>query len=431
MAHSNEAETPVHSVTPSVSQKRGSALGEALRKLNVLVIPLLALFSALVIGAIFILVTDPTILSAWANFFRDPGNALSLSWKTISTAYSALFAGAIGSPADMVAGIKSYFASGDTSQLLNAFYPISESLVASTPYIFAGLAVALGFKCNLFNIGAEGQIYVGALVAAFVGYSVVGLPWFIHMPLTFLAGALAGAIWGGIPGLLKARTGAHEVINTMMMNYIAFRLADFLLTGPMKRGGAQGFIPISPTIDSSAYFPQLFPDPLRVHMGFLVAILVAVALWWVLTKTTVGFEIRTTGANSRAARYAGISVSKTIVITMALSGALAAMAGAGEVMGVNHNLAQGFSPGYGFDSIALALLGGGNPIGVVFSALLFGSLRNGATKMQSLAGIPIDIISVLQAVIIMFVAAPAIIRWLYHLKAEDRLRTVFTRGWGG
>ncbi len=429
MADSPQNQKPTEGVAPVVMQRR--RFGLVRRGLSSLVIPILAFFSALVISAIFILVTDPAVLSAWGNFFKDPGYALSLSWKTITDAYRALFLGAIGNPSTMIAGVRTYLESGDTKPLLESFYPLSESLVAATPYIFAGLAVALGFKCNLFNIGAEGQIYIGALTAAFVGYSLVGLPWIIHMPLTFLAGALGGAIWGGIPGWLKARTGAHEVINTMMMNYVAFRLADYLLTGPMKRGGAQGFIPISRNILESAYFPQFFPDPLRVHAGFIVAILVAVVLWWFLSKTTLGFEIRTVGANPRAARYAGISVSRSMVLTMGLSGALAAMAGASEVMGVNHNVAQGFSPGYGFDSIALALLGGGNPLGIVLAALLFGSLRNGATKMQSLAGIPIDIISIVQAVIIMFVAAPAIIRWLYRLKAPDTTKAIFTRGWGG
>ena len=337
----------------------------------------------------------------------------------------------------VVAGLRSMTAPAMVSWAARLGYlhlentPLAFLGFAATPYIFAGLAVALGFKAGLFNIGAEGQIYIGALVAAFIGFNFAGLPWYIHMPLTFFAGALGGAIWAGIPGILKARTGAHEVINTMMMNYIAFRLADYLLTGPMKRGGAQQYDPITPTIQPSAYFPQFFPDPLRLHLGFIVAILIAIVVWWVLTKTTLGFEIRTTGASARAARYAGISVPRTIIVTMALSGALAAMAGASEVMGVNHNLAQGFSPGYGYDSIALALLGGGNPIGVVFSALLFGSMRNGATKMQAIAGIPSDIISILQAVIIVFVAAPAIIRWLYRLKTKEQLGTVFTRGWGG
>jgi simple sugar transport system permease protein len=238
-------------------------------------------------------------------------------------------------------------------------------------------------------------------------------------------------LWAGLPGFLKARTGAHEVINTMMMNYIAFRLADYLLNGPMKRGGEAGFIPISRDILPSAYFPKFFPDPIRLHAGFIVALLMAALVYWFLWKTTIGFEIRTVGANPRAARYAGISVTRNFVVALAISGALAAMAGAGEVMGVNHNVASAFSPGYGFDSIALALMGGSHPLGVVLAALLFGTLRNGATKMQSLAGIPIDIISIVQAFVIMFVAAPAIIRWIYRLKAAGGVQAIFTRGWGG
>ncbi len=401
------------------------------RAMDALALPVLAIFSALVLSAFFILGSDPVVLSAFGKFFSNPGDALGLSWKVVSEAYTAMALGALGDPTKMAEALRLWITTGQTQAMIPAFYPLSESLVTSTPYIFAGLAVAVGFKCNLFNIGAEGQIFIGAIVAAFVGYSLTGLPWIIHMPLAFVAGALAGAVWGGIPGYLKAKTGAHEVINTMMMNYIAFRLADYLLNGPMKRGGPTGAIPISRDILPSGYFPKFFPDPIRLHAGFIVALVMAAIVYWFLWKTTLGFEIRTVGANDRAARYAGISVSRNFVIAMALSGALAAMAGAGEVMGVNHNLASAFSPGYGFDSIALALLGGSHPVGVVLSALLFGTLRNGATKMQSLAGIPIDIISVVQAFVIMFVAAPAIIRWLYRIKTTGGQQAIFTRGWGG
>lgn len=401
------------------------------RALSALAIPVLALFSALVLSAVFILGSDPVVLEAYSHFFAAPGAALAITWKVVADAYTALFLGAIGNPAVMVGAVRQYLATGETKAMLTAFWPLTESLVTSTPYIFAGLAVAIGFKADLFNIGAEGQLFIGAIVAALVGYSVTGLPWIIHMPLTFLAGALAGAIWGGIPGWLKAKTGAHEVINTMMMNYVAFRLADYLLNGPMKRGGDAGFIPISRDILPSAYFPAFFPEPIRLHLGFIVALLMAALVYWFLWKTTIGFEIRTVGANRRAAQYAGINVTRNFVLVMALSGALAAMAGAGEVMGVNHNMASAFSPGYGFDSIALALMGNSHPLGVVLAALLFGTLRNGATKMQSLAGIPIDIITIVQAFVIMFVAAPAIIRWIYRLRAEGGVRGVFTAGWGG
>lgn len=429
MANTVNAEE-LHAERPR-AKPSGSRTAAWRQALSVLVIPVLALISALILSAFFILASDVSVLSAYAAFFSNPVHALALSWTVIADSYRALFVGALGDPGQIVAAIRLYITTGQTQPLILAFYPFTESLVTSTPYIFAGLAVAVGFKCNLFNIGAEGQIFIGAIVAAFVGYSFTGLPWIVHMPLTFIAGAAGGAIWGGIPGWLKAKTGAHEVINTMMMNYVAFRLADYLLNGPMKRGGPTGFIPISRDIEPSAYFPQFFPAPIRLHMGFIVALLVAAAVYWFLWKTTLGFEIRTVGANARAAQYAGVSVTRNYIVAMALSGALAAMAGAGEVMGVNHNLANAFSPGYGFDSIALALLGGSHPVGVVLAALLFGTLRNGATKMQSLAGIPIDIISVVQAFVIMFVAAPAIIRWIYRLRSEGGVQVVFTRGWGG
>jgi simple sugar transport system permease protein len=330
----------------------------------------------------------------------------------------------------MARAIGTYFATGDTKPLIAAFWPLSESLVTSTPYIFAGLAVALGFKCNLFNIGVEGQLYIGALASVWIGYNITGLPAIIHMPLAFLGGALAAAVWAGIPGYLRARTGAHEVINTIMMNYIAFRLADWLVNGPMKRGGAAGHIPITPSILPSAEIPKFFPDPIRFHAGFFIALGIAALVYWFLWKTTLGFEIRTVGANMRAARYGGINVGRNMVLAMALSGALAGMAGANEVLAVNYNVAGAFSPGYGFDSIALALLGKSHPLGVVLASLLFGTLRNGATRMQSLADIPIDIIVIVQAMVIMFIAAPPIIRWIYRLKAEGGLDMVLTRGWG-
>lgn len=401
------------------------------RVASALALPVLSLFSALVLSAVFILSSDMVVLTAFSHWFSDPSRALFTAGKALADAYGSLFIGILGDPAKISKEVGEFFATGDTQGLAIAFYPFSENFVTATPYIFAGLAVAFGFRCGLFNIGAEGQIYIGAAAAAFVGYSLEGLPWIIHAPLTFLAGALAGAVWAGIAGVLKATRGAHEVINTMMLNYVAFNLVHYLLNGPMKRGGAAGAIPISRNIAESAYLPTFFPEPIRFHAGFIVALIIAALVWWFLFKTTLGFEIRTVGANPRAAQYAGISVPRNFVIAMALSGALAAMAGASEVMGVNHNLAEGFSPGYGFDSIALAMLGGGHPLGVVLAALLFGTLRNGATKMQSLAAIPIDIVAIVQAFVIMFVAAPVIIRRLYRLKGQVGWETLVTRGWGG
>jgi ABC-type uncharacterized transport system permease subunit len=322
--------------------------------------------------------------------------------------------------------------SGNPLAIRKAFYPFFESLVASTPYIFGGLSVALGFRAGLFNIGAEGQIFIGAIFSAFVGYAVTGLPFFIHMPLAFLAGAVGGGLWGMIPGWLKAKTGAHEVINTIMMNYIAFRLSDWLLTGLMKRPDSAN--PVSPTIQDSAKLFRFFGDPIRFHFGFFVALFVAWLVYWFLFKTRWGFDMRTVGSNPRAARYAGMSVSFIIILAMTLSGALAGMAGANEVLGLNYNLAMAFSSGYGFDSIALALLGNSHPLGVVLAALLFGFLRNGATNMQLKAGVPIDIISIFQALVLVFIATPAIIRTIYRLKAPAEGEAeggVTVTGWGG
>ena len=395
--------------------------------LQTFLIPLLAVLTGLIIGGIVILVTDAVVVAAFRNFFREPGEALKAVWHSIASAYGSLLSGSFGSPREIIEGLQTYFAVGDPAPLLQAIYPITESLVASTPYIFAGLGVAVGFKCGLFNIGAEGQFFVGALGSAFVGYKLIGVPWFIHLPLAVLGGAVAGALWGAIPGYLKAATGGHEVVNTIMMNWIAFRLSDWLLNGPMK---APGYRPVTPQIEASAALPRLFASPIRFNVGFFLALAVAALIYWLIYKTTVGYEIRAVGANPDAARYAGMSITRNFVLTMMLSGGLAGLAGASQVLGIDHWVGQGFSAGYGFDAIAIALLGKSHPGGVVLAALLFGTLRSGATRMQSLAGIPIDIISIIQGLVIVFVAAPAIIRWLFRIRAGREEKLVLTRGWG-
>ncbi|MCC7129051.1 MAG: hypothetical protein B6D39_06895 [Anaerolineae bacterium UTCFX2] len=391
--------------------------------LQALIVPFLAIFTGLVLGGLIIILTTPEFYAAWA---QSPLRGLGEAWNIVKTAYSALFTGALGDPAKIVAALES----GEPDAIRRAFYPFFESLVAATPYIFGGLAVALGFRAGLFNIGVEGQIFIGAIFSAFVGYSVKGIPAVLHVPFAFLAGALGGAIWGFIPGWLKAKTGGHEVINTIMMNYIAFRLSDWLLTGPMKRPGSPN--PVSPTIEDTAKLFRPFGDPIRFHLGFFIALFVAWLVYWFLFKTKWGFDLRAVGSNPHAARYAGMVVSVTIILAMSLSGGLAGMAGANEVLGVNFNLAMAFSSGYGFDSIALALLGKSHPLGVVLASLLFGALRNGATNMQLKAGIPIDIISVLQAFILVFIAAPAIIRTIYRIKLPAETDAgVFAGTWGG
>ncbi len=392
-----------------------------------LLVPVLAVFVGLLLGGVVIAATDAGVAAVFRAFSADPGGVFRAIWQAVVKGYGALFYGSIGSPREMLDGYRIYLETGDNKALLKAIYPFTESLTTATPYIFAGLAVALGFRCGLFNIGAEGQFFIGALGAAFVGYSISGLPAFLHLPLALLGGALAGAVWGAVPGYLKARFGAHEVVNTIMMNWIAFRLSDWLLTGPMQ---AAGFRPVTPNIKMTAALPRFFEDPLRFNWGFILALVMAYVVYWLLFKTTIGFEIRAVGANPDGAKYAGINVVRNFVLVMTLSGALAGLAGTAQVLGVDHWVGQGFSAGYGFDSIALALLGKSHPLGVVLAALLFGFLRSGATRMQSLAGIPIDIISIIQGLVIIFVAAPALIRWLFRIPVPTAEETVLTRGWG-
>lgn len=356
---------------------------------DTMLVPILAVLTALIVGGVI-------IASVGGNPFY---------------AYLGLFQGAFGSAK-----------------------ALSETAVWASPYIFAGLAVALAFKGGLFNIGAEGQLALGAVVTAWIGYALpdilgLSLPAIIHLPLAIGLGILAGALWGAIPGALKAYTGGHEVINTIMMNYIALNMVSFLLNGPMKDKSPGNVVARTPAIAESARFTPIF-EGFRIHWGFVLALVVAALIWWLLWKTTLGFEIRTVGSNPDAAQYAGVNVKRTIILTMVLSGLLAGLAGAIEVTGLNYRHELGFSVGYGFDAIAIALLGKTHPFGVVLGAIIFAGMRNGATRMQFLTQIPVDIISVIQALILLFVAADAIIRYVYRIRAREE-RLVLTRGWGG
>jgi len=412
---------------PSPAEETGQPAGWR-AVVNALLLPLLAIITALVLSSVFIIISDTELLKLWKDFFNAPGIALAASVEKLKISYGALISGGLGDPSRIWHGFRVWLETGDKKEFIASLEGIDRTLVYSTPYIFAGLAVALGFRCGLFNIGVEGQLFVGAMAATYIGYSIKGLPMLIHLPLALTAGALAGALWSAIAGFLKAYTGAHEVVTTIMLNYVAFRLSDYMLTGPMKRSG---FNPVSPPIEKSAWLPKLAPDPLRFHAGFFLALIVAYFVYWFLWKSTWGFEIRTVGANPDAARYAGISIAKNFILAMAISGALAGLSGTSEILGVNHFMAQAFSSGYGFDSIALALLGKSHPLGVVLASLLWGFLRAGATRMQSAAGIPIDIVQIIQGLVIVFVAAPALVRMIWRFRAiAEEGETIFTRGWG-
>ena len=380
---------------------RVTGVGSSLRQ--ALVIPALALLSALIIAAFIIAVTDVDILPLWGT---DPGEAFRLTIGGIGDAYKALFVGSFGS-----------------------VRAITETLFAATPLIFAGLAVAVGFQAGLFNIGVNGQMHIGGMAALWVGFSIAA-PAIIHIPLAILAAIAGGALWGGIAGLLRARTGAHEVITTIMLNFIALFLVDYLLkTTVFQQPGRND--PISQKAASTAEFPTLIGD-YRVQIGFLLALAAVGAVWWLMYRSTIGFEFRAVGSNPDGGKYAGINVAWIYVTVMAVSGALGGIAGANQILGLEpYRGISNFAGTVGFDAIALALLGRSHPVGVLFAGLLFGALRAGGREMQGAAGIPIDLVLVVQALVIVFIAAPSLVRAIYRIKTpEQEGGTTFSKGWG-
>ena len=368
-------------MTESQSAQRASTIN----LLQSIAIPFLAIFTAVIVGSVFL---------------------LAYGFSPIE-AYGGLIDGAFGSPR------------GWARTLLNM-----------VPFIFAGLSVAFAFKGGLFNIGAEGQLFIGSICAATVGFAADGLPLIIHLPLALLAGAAGGAVWGLIPGLLKAYTGAHEVITTIMFNYIGIILTGYLVSGPLQ--DPDTIVPKTPNISESAQLPLIGGEALDLHSGIILAIIAAVIIYWIIWRTPFGFELRTVGLNPSAASYAGISVKRLTILTMTIAGLLAGMAGTVETLGRNYYFAPSFNVGYGFDSITIALLAKNNPIGVILTAFLFGAMDAGATRMQRLSGVPSEIIQVIQALILMFVAADQIIRIIYRLKAQrtDMGEATLSAGWG-
>ncbi|HET6447074.1 MAG TPA: ABC transporter permease [candidate division Zixibacteria bacterium] len=303
---------------------------------------------------------------------------------------------------------------------------LRRTLEKATPLVFTGLAVAFAFKGGLFNIGAQGQLLLGAIVAAAIGFGISGLPFIIHMPLALAGGALAGAMYGAIPGLLKAWTGAHEVITTIMLNFIAINITDYLADGTWKDTSASNIISRTPKILPSAEIPSIAFVPI----GFLVGIVMAFVTWYVLYKTTLGYEIRTVGLSSHAAKYAGIRVAATIVLTMTLSGVLAGMGGAIETLGIVGRFQPGFNLNLGFDGITVALLARTNPFGVIPAAILLGALRAGAGRMQLYAGVPSEITDIIAALMLFFVSADMIVRWIIRAREPAEEEKVTLSTWG-
>jgi len=367
-------------------------------------VSVLAVLLALVIGGLLIASTDERVGATSSYLLARPTDFLSAVWNAATGSYVALFQGAVFNPR--------------ASSLAVQFAPLMETLTIATPLITAGLGVALAFRAGLFNIGAQGQIIMAGILAAWVGFAL-HLPVGLHLLLVLVAGIVGGAIWGGLVGLLKARTGAHEVIVTIMFNYVALYFLGYLLNTPaFQRPGESN--PISPILDPTAVYPQILGSQYRLHLGFVLAIAATVLVWWLLNRSTVGFEFRAVGANPKAAQTAGINVSRSTILVMAIAGALAGMSGVAQVAGTEKVLTDGVAATYGFDAITVALLGRSTPWGTFAAGLLFGAFRAGAVQMQIQTGTPIDIVLVVQSLIVLFIAAPPLVRAVFGLNPRRR-----------
>ena len=384
------------------------------------VVTILAILLALVVGAILIVISDQSVLDKFSYFTAAPGDSLSAAWSDIANAYAALFRGAIFDP-------------NNAYDATHFFHPITETVTEATPLIFGGLAVGLAFRAGLFNIGGQGQLVMGAISATYVGFTVTGPP-VIAMLLAILAGIIGGALYGGLVGWLKAGPGAHEVIVTIMLNYVAVNLLEYLIKTSTFRDPTNPQ-PVSKPVAGNARLPHLFGADLRINFGIVLALLAVAFVWWLLNRSTLGFQLRAVGANQSAARTAGMSVGRNQVMAMVLSGGLMGLVGVSQVLGTanaNNALTPQIDAGLGFTAITVALLGRASPLGTVLAALLFGALQAGGREMQASANVSIEIVTVIQALIVLFVAAPGLIRGIFRLRGATGADTgLAAKGWNG
>lgn len=388
------------------------------------VVPVLSVVTALIFGALVIVFTDLEHLSQLGT---DPGGAIAGALGGVVNGYGAMLSGALGDPARIVSAIQS----GKTADIATAVRPLSETLVAATPLIFVGLGVAVSFRTGMFNIGGGGQLIMGALgaTAAAIALQTSGLPSLLILIVAILAGAAFGGAWGFIPGFLKARTGAHEVITTIMLNFVADQIVFFgLLTEFIQQPGSGQ--PISRPITWVDVPPIVALPAIRLDWSFIVALAMAGVVSVLLFRTTKGFELRAAGFNLTAARYAGMSASGSMILGMTISGALAGMGGAFLAIGTIGQLTLDIAGGIGFNAIALALLAGLRPSGVILAALLFGALTTGGKLMGIQSGIPFDLLFLIMALVIMFVAAPGLIRSIWRIRVSKPLPEVATMSQG-
>lgn len=369
------------------------------------IITVASMLLAFVVAAVIMVVSDAEVAAKWAYFFSRPGDALGASWDKIATTFYAMWYGSMGN-----------------------WVNITNTTAEATPLIAAGLAVAIAFRAGLFNIGAQGQAMVGALAAAFVGFTVKGLPIFLHLPLVILVGLITGAIWGGIVGVLKARTGAHEVILTIMLNYVAFYLLLWMLRTPGLLQAAGSNQPQTRPTPASAQFPDLLgPQFPNLDWGFVIVIAATVFVWWLIERSSLGLRLRALGENPHAARAAGMSVDRLYIYAMLFAGGLAGLAAMNQIQG---NVTTGFGAtidaGIGFDAITVALLGRSRAWGTFAAGILFGALKAGSFSMQA-QGIPVDIVLVVQSLIVLFIAAPPLLRAVFFLPKTDAEKAAAAR----
>ena len=378
------------------------------------VMPFLAFVLALIIGGIVIGLTDSRVNSK----ISEPVEFIKALLSTVGNAYLSLFQGAIYDP-NLAEG----------QGFIRGFYPFSETLLAASPLILCGLSVAVAFKAGLFNIGAQGQFIFGAIGASFIGFRY-DLPVGIHILAAVAFAIILAGIWGGIVGFLKAKTGAHEVIVTIMLNYIAARFILWILGEPafLRPGRID---PLAPPVKETSRLPLLFGENYRVNVGLIVALAVAALVYFILNRTTLGFRFRAVGANATAARTAGISVGATTIAAMILAGALAGVGGAVHVLGNQYELTTDIAGSFGFDAITVALLGRGSPIGVVLASILFAALRVGGVTMQANVQVPVEIVLVIQALVVLFIAAPGLVAKIFRVRKYEKAETLASKGWNG
>lgn len=388
---------------PSGSGRGERGLVERIVRGDVLVV-VLAFVLAFVIGSILIVVADEDVRAAATYFFARPQDTIGAAWTSITEAYAAMLRGAVF---DYQARTPA-----------RAIKPLTETLTVATPLIIAACGMAVGFRAGLFNIGGTGQVITGAMAAAYVGFAIP-MPPVIHLLAAILAGVLAGAVWGGSAGFLKARFGANEVITTIMLNWIAVNGLNYALKTPLFTG-ANSSQPVSPAVADSASLPQLLGPQFRLHLGLLLAVAAIGFLWWLMSRSSIGFKFRAVGSNPRAAEVAGIDVGRSALGVMLVAGGLVGLAGAVHVLGTEHRLTGGIAGSVGFDAITVALLGRSGPVGILLAGLLFAALGTGGRFMETTQGVPLDLVQVIQALVVLFIAAPPLVRTLVGLRRIDR-----------